>query len=83
MPKILLSGGLSMPFTCEPDSLDLMIIRHLPASTIEVRHRVLHKLTEHFGEERTLATIPKVEQLTLSECLIILAEFYETYERES
>lgn len=22
-------------------------------------------------------------QLTLSECLIILAEFYETYERES
>lgn len=83
MPRITLaSSSMHEPFTCEPDTLDLMIIRHLPASTIELRHRVLHKLTEHFGEDRTLALIPKVETLVLSECLIILAEFYETYEKE-
>lgn len=69
------------PFTCSPGTLDLMIARHLPANTIDLRHKVLYKLTEHFGEERTLTLIPKVESLMLSECLIILAGFYEAYEQ--
>ena len=56
-------------YSCQPETLDLMIARHLPASPLSLRGRVAEECgweESHFDDVRNVC-----------ELLIMLADFYE------
>lgn len=72
MPTIRMGG-----FEREPQTVDLMISRHLPTSPAVLRQKLVETLKEKYGEPPVGRLMPVLNDMGVTEMLILFAELEE------